>query len=181
MISAKPPSSITTLVRKLCPIRDGSILWHGRGSLVGIPNTENPWRTSGTEVSQRHTSNWGWSEHYLSIKARNLCLSVCVCLKYLCRSGSDWPEIFNMAAAWFEGVQCRICLDYNYTVNKWFHKWFTNSASTVNHSIVTGAPEPPSLQSSPHDAPWETSRFIPAAARAGPGFWSRSVHLNWLL
>ena len=26
---------------------------------------------------------------YLSIKARNLCLSVYVCLKYLCRSGSD--------------------------------------------------------------------------------------------
>ena len=58
---------------------------------------------------------------------------MCVCLKYLCRSGSDWPEIFNLAAAWFKGEQCWICLNYNDTVNKWFHKWFTNSASTVNH------------------------------------------------
>ena len=44
----------------------------------------------------------GKSRPYLSINARNLCLYVCVsdcvCLKYLCRSGSDWPEIFNMGA-----------------------------------------------------------------------------------
>ena len=70
----------------------------------------------------------------LSIKARTLCLSVCVCLKYLCRSGSDWPESFNMAAAWFKGVQRRIYLDYDDTVNKWFQKCFTNSASIANHS-----------------------------------------------
>ena len=69
----------------------------------------------------------GGNPEHLSIKARNLCL--CVCLKYLCISGSDWPEIFNMAAAWFKVVQRWICSDYNDTVNKWFHKWFTNSAS----------------------------------------------------
>ena len=67
-----------------------------------------------------------------------VCVCVCarmrVCLKYLCRSGSDWPEIFNMAATWFKGVQQWICLDYNDTVNKWFQKWFTNFASIVNHS-----------------------------------------------
>ena len=67
---------------------------------------------------------------------KSVCVCVRVCLKYLCRSGSDWPEIFNMAAAWFKGVQCRICLDYNDTVNKWFHKWFTNSISIVRHSHV---------------------------------------------
>ena len=72
----------------------------------------------------------------LSIKARNLCVCVClyVCLKDLCRSGSDWSESFNMAAVWFKGVQRRICLGYNDTVNKWFNKCFTNSASIVNHS-----------------------------------------------
>ena len=48
--------------------------------------------------------------------------------------GSDWPEIFNMAAAWFKGVQRRICLDYNDTVNKLFHKWFTSSTSIAKHS-----------------------------------------------
>ena len=47
---------------------------------------------------------------HLSIKARNLCLSIClsVCvyvfLKYPCGSGSDWPESFHMAAAWFKGI-----------------------------------------------------------------------------
>ena len=71
---------------------------------------------------------------HLSIKARNLCLYVCVCLKYLCGSGSDWPESFNMAAAWFSGVQLSICLDCNDTVNKLFHKCFTNSASIVHRS-----------------------------------------------
>ena len=44
---------------------------------------------------------------HLSIKARNLCLSVC---------------------------QRHICLDYNDTVNKLFHKCFMNSASIVKHS-----------------------------------------------
>ena len=47
-----------------------------------------------------------------------VCVSVYVCLKYLCRAGSDLPEIFNMAAAWFKGVHHHICLDYNDTVNK---------------------------------------------------------------
>ena len=41
---------------------------------------------------------------------------VCVCLKYLCRSGSDWPENFNMDAVWLKGVQPQICLDYKDTV-----------------------------------------------------------------
>ena len=39
-----------------------------------------------------------------------------------------------MAAAWFNGVQRRICLDYNDTVNKLFRKCFTDSASIANHS-----------------------------------------------
>ena len=61
-----------------------------------------------------------------------VCVYVCnVCLKCLCRSGSDWSESVNMAAAWFRGVQC---LDYNDTFNKLFHKCFTNSASIVDHS-----------------------------------------------
>uniref|UniRef100_A0A8C5I3L3 protein-tyrosine-phosphatase n=1 Tax=Gouania willdenowi TaxID=441366 RepID=A0A8C5I3L3_GOUWI len=33
-----------------------------------------------------------------------------------------------MAAAWFQGVQLQICLDCNDTVNKLFHKGFTNSS-----------------------------------------------------
>ena len=37
-----------------------------------------------------------------------------------------------MAAAWFKGVQRRICLDYNDTVNKLFHKCFMNSVSIVS-------------------------------------------------
>ena len=41
-------------------------------------------------------------------------------------------EIFNMAAAWFKGVQRCICLDYNDTVNKLFQKCFTNSGSIVD-------------------------------------------------
>ena len=76
-----------------------------------------------------------------------VCMHVCVFLKYLCR---DWPESINMAAAWFKGVQRRICSGYNDTVNKLFHKSFTNSAQHC-------PPEPPhsrahqsqSLQSSP--------------------------------
>ena len=75
---------------------------------------------------------------YLSIKARNVCLSVCVCvcvfLKYLCRSGSHWSESLNMAAAWFKGVRRRISLDCNDTVKKLFHKCFTNSTSIVHRS-----------------------------------------------
>ena len=48
-----------------------------------------------------------------------------------------------MAAAWFKGVQRRICLDYNDTVNKLFHKCFMNSASIVTiATIVTCPPEP---------------------------------------
>ena len=83
----------------------------------------------------------------LSIKARNLCLCVClsvyVCLKYLCRTGSDWSESFSMAAAWFKGVQRRICLDYNDTINKLFHKCFTNLLALSKIStIATCAPEP---------------------------------------
>ena len=37
-----------------------------------------------------------------------------------------------MAAAWFKGVQHRICLVYNDTVNKLCHKCFTNSNSIVS-------------------------------------------------
>ena len=39
-----------------------------------------------------------------------------------------------MAAAWFKSVPRRICLDYNDTINKLFHKCFTNSASFVHRS-----------------------------------------------
>ena len=63
-----------------------------------------------------------------------VCVRVCVFLKYLCGSGLDRPESFHMAAAWFKGVQHRICLDCNDTVNNLFHKCFTNSASIANHS-----------------------------------------------
>ena len=110
------------------------------------------------------------------MKARNLCLSVClsVCLKYLCRSGSDWPEIFNMAAAWFKGVQRWLCLDSNDTVNKWFRKWFTNSASTVklrhhNHVRTRAnhcrahlhAPPPESMDNHVTNLGWRSSKTQP--------------------
>ena len=110
-------------------------------------------------------------------KGRNLCLSVCVCvcvclfLTYLCRSGSDLPESFNMAAAWFKGVWSQICLDYNDTVNRLLHKCFINSASIVHrshHSHVRARANQCRAQT--HDIPEETSWFIPAAAQAGPGF-----------
>ena len=71
---------------------------------------------------------------YKSKESVCLCVSVFVCLKYLCRSGSDWPESFNMAAAWFKDVQHCIFLDYNDTINKLFKKRFMNSASIANHS-----------------------------------------------
>ena len=125
---------------------------------------------------------------YLSIKARNLCVSV-YCLKYLCRSGSDWAKIFNMAAAWFEGVQCRICLDYNYTVNELFHEGFTNSTSIVNYShyshhthvhirVSHCRAHPPR-----HTLRNKQIYTCSSASWTGilPAVWSRSVHLNWLL
>ena len=57
----------------------------------------------------------------LSIKARNLCLyfRLCVCLKYLCRSGSDRPEIFNIVAAWFAGSSVPFCASKLTFVDKW--------------------------------------------------------------
>ena len=42
-----------------------------------------------------------------------------------------------MAAAWFKVVRRRICLDYNDTDNKLFHKCFTNSASIVHRSHLS--------------------------------------------
>ena len=48
-----------------------------------------------------------------------------------------------MAAAWFKGVQLRIFLDCNDTVNKLFHKSFTNlQALSTRATTVTCAPEP---------------------------------------
>ena len=103
-----------------------------------------------------------------------VCVRVCVFLKYLCGSGLDRPESFHMAAAWFKGVQHRICLDCNDTVNNLFHKCFTNSASIANcshHSHVC-------TRAKTHDnnqiytcsgASW--TRILPVVR-------SRSVHLN---
>ena len=75
-------------------------------------------------------------------------LSVCVCvymfLKYLCGSWSDWPESFNLAAAWFKDVQRCICLDFNDTVNKFSHKCFTNSralSTKANHCQMWNRPQ----------------------------------------
>ena len=69
-------------------------------------------------------------------KGISLCLCVYVWVRY--------PEILNMAAVWFKGVQHRICLDYTDTsmINKLFHKCFSNSASIAKCSIVMCAPEP---------------------------------------
>ena len=54
-----------------------------------------------------------------------------------------------MAAAWFKGVQCRICLDYNDTVNKL--------------SLESHAPPPDST-----DAPvLHVTAVVLAAAQAG--------------
>ena len=113
-----------------------------------------------------------------------MCVSVYVCLKYLCRSGSDWPEVFNMAASWFEGVR-RICLNYNDTVNK-FHQCFKNSASVVNHSHMrTRANHCTPLQSWPPRHPLRNKRIYTCSGaswtRILPVVRSRSVHLNWLL
>ena len=77
---------------------------------------------------------------YKSKESLCVCVCVYVFLKYLCRSGSDLPESFNMAAAWFKGVRRRICLDCNDTVNKLFYKCFTNSAERC-------PPEPGAQQS----------------------------------
>ena len=93
--------------------------------------TDNP-----SQESKRPSWNLAGHLQMAGKRTKSLCLSVCLCLKYLCRSGSDWSESFNMAAAWFKGVQRHICLDYNDTINKLFHKCFTNSASIVNHSQV---------------------------------------------
>ena len=85
-------------------------------------------------IQQKTYSQLNLQPHVTSLYKSKESLCVCVCLKYLCRSGSDWNESFNMAAAWFKGVKRWICLDYNDTVNKLFHKVFTDSASIVNHS-----------------------------------------------
>ena len=121
--------------------------WKHRNSLH-ITDTQGWWQPTWhqniqAEEKQHSTKQALTCSTYLSIKARNICLSVClclcvsvcvcVCLKHL-RSGSDWPEIFNTAAAWFKSMQRWICLDYNDTVIKWFHIWFPNFASIVNHS-----------------------------------------------
>ena len=115
-----------------------------------------------------------FSESSLYKSKESVCVCVCVCvyvcLKYLFRSGSDWPESFNMTAAWFKGVQCHICLDYNDTINKLFQRCFTNSASIVNHSHHCHyVPEPITAHRShvftranhcrahPHNIPWEKS------------------------
>ena len=106
----------------------------------------------------------------------NLSMSVCLSLKYLCRSGSDWPEILNMVAAWFKDVQIRICLDYNDTVNKLFHKLFANSASIVNHSKHSNHSHVCTLTN-------KRNYTFSGASWAGslPAVQSRYVHLNWLL
>ena len=76
-----------------------------------------------------------------------------------------------MAAAWFKGVRCQICLDCNDTVNKLFHKCFTNSTSIVHRShhshMYTRANH---CRAQAHNTHQETSGFISAAAQAGPGF-----------
>ena len=45
-----------------------------------------------------------------------------------------------MAAVRFKGLQRRICLDYNDTINKLFQKCFTNSASIANKSHHSHVP-----------------------------------------
>ena len=93
-------------------------------------------------------------ETHLSIKARNLCLSVCVCVPQISlqiRIRLTWK--FPHGAAWLKGLQRRICLNYNDTVNKWFHKCFMNSASIANCSHYSHQSQ--SLQSS---LPWRTLR-----------------------
>ena len=127
---------------------------------------------------------------YKSKESLSVCACVCVCVpQYLCGSGSDWPESFNMAAAWFKGVWRWICLDCSDTIIKLFHKCFTSSASIVHRShhshMRTRATR--SLQSS---SPRHTLRYKQIYTCSGaswtrilPVVWShsRSVHLNWLL
>ena len=111
---------------------------------------------------------------------------MCVFLKDLCRSGSDWAESFNMVAVWFQGVPCRISLDYNDTIHKLFHKCSTNSASIVHRShrshVRTRANH---CRAQAHNTTLR-NKWINTCSSAGwtrilPLVRSRSVHLNWLL
>ena len=91
----------------------------------------------------------------LSIKARNLC--VCVCLKNL-RIRLTWDFQHGCCGWRLKDVQPRICFHYKDTV-KLFNKCFTNSASIVNHS---------------HHSHASWNGILPAVR-------CHSVHLNWLL
>ena len=65
-----------------------------------------------------------WISLYKSKESLSVCVCVCVCV-YVCMS---------VCVCWFKDVQRRICLDCNDTVNKLFHKCFTNSASIAHRS-----------------------------------------------
>ena len=125
---------------------------------------------------------------YLSIKARNLCLSVClsvcVCV-YMCSSNSFADKVQGCVTPDLFGLQPLI----NYFINA---RQIPQALSTIvhhspPHTTVMCAPEPITAHHShvrtranhyraqAHDIPEETSGFIPAAARAGPGFCRRFV------
>ena len=112
---------------------------------------------------------------------------MCVFVKYLCGSGLHWPETYNMAAACFNGVRFRICLDCNDTVNKLFHKCFTNSrALSTGATTVTCAPEPITAEptATPH-LKKQVDLYLQQRELdrdfAGGSVPFCSMHLNWLL
>ena len=113
----------------------------------------------------------------LSIKEKNLCLSVslcvcvCVCVPQISlqiRIRLTWE--FQHGCCWFKGVQHHICLDCNETVSKLLHKCFTNSpALSTGAAIATCAPEPVTAELKP------TSRFIPVVCELDQDFAGGSV------
>ena len=122
--------------------------------------------------------SWAHS-HMIITRNLSVCLSVCVFLKYLCGSGSDWAESFNMAAAWFKGVPRQICLDCNDTVNKLFHKCFTHSTSIVHQShhsqVRTRAnhytPEPCANRSQSLQSSLPQHKTLSSTGRYSNGVW----------
>ena len=174
------------------------------GARLNQSNYITALQPSSWNLHRRLPSGWcvrslwdSFSVYYIDVH------SVYVCHKYPCRSGSDWSESFNVAAAWFNGVQHRIYLDYD-TVNKLFHKCFTNSASIINlsHSskwlqplvcahqsqsldiIATCAPEQITAELTSMTYLKKQSDLYLQRCEQDWDFasgQSRSVHLNWLL
>ena len=111
-------------------------------------------------------------KRHLSIKARNLCVFVCVCV---CASNisADQDQTNLRLSTWLLRVS-RVCdFAFVWTAMIPLVNYFINAlqiplALLTIATTVMCAPEPTATPPT-----LETSRFIPAAARAGPGFCRR--------